>query len=153
MVLWRNGRRGGFKILFCKKSPGSSPGRTTILLILHKIRIILEKQPMKTLIESEALKIKPSKRYIAKNTKSVKLLEDFSNDSDWQVRCNVALNTNCLVRILEKILNDSDCYLRYYVAENPNCPVEILEKLSNDSNCDVRYVANENLNRIRSAKN
>ena len=107
----------------------------------------------KDLIESEAIKVKPSKRYIAKNTKSVKVLEEFSNDWDYDVRCGVANNMNCSVEVFEKLSKDSNYYVRCGVAWNKNCPVEILEKLSNNQDdVIVQCYASKNLDRIRSAK-
>ena len=107
---------------------------------------------MKALIESEALKAKPSKRCIAENTRSVKALEELSNDSDWFVRSNVAYNPNCPVEILEKLSNDSDYSVRCNVAGNTSCSLETLKKLSKDYNWHVRKNAIANLKRIRGFK-
>ena len=132
---------------------------------------------IKDLIESEALKVNPSKGYIAANTKSEKILEELSSNSDNIVRSNVAWNLNCSAKTLEKLSNDSDFNVRYWVvcnrncsaktleklsndsywnvrynvARNPNCPIEILEKLSKDMDYFVQSYANQRLNQIRSA--
>ena len=107
---------------------------------------------MKDLIKSEALRVKPSKKHIAANTKSAKTLEKLSNDSDWNVRYGVAYNTNCPVEILAKLSKDSDWFVRRSVTYNTNCPVEILAKLSKDMDYFVQRYANQRLDKIRSAK-
>ena len=115
--------------------------------------LLCNAMPVKILIESEALKVKPSKLYLAKKTKSTKTLEELSNNSDWLILCYVAYNSNCPAEILEKLSKDSYWSVRYSVACNPICTAEILEKLSNDSDLNVRDYANKRLNKIKGSKN
>ena len=83
---------------------------------------------IKDLIESEALKVSPTKRQLAIRSKSKITLERLSKDWNFYIRCKVARNPNCPVEVLEKLSNEQSD-IRYEVAQNPNCTLNILKKM------------------------
>ncbi|MCU0518951.1 MAG: hypothetical protein MUC60_19225, partial [Oscillatoria sp. Prado101] len=68
----------------------------------------------------------------------VSVLMRLAEDSESEVRRNVAANPNTPVSILEQLAEDSDSEVRRKVAANPNKSVSLLMKLAKAQELDIR---------------
>jgi hypothetical protein len=64
-----------------------------------------------------------------------------AEDSDSEVRREVAKNPNKSVSLLMKLAKAKDLYIRTEIASNPNTPVSVLEKLLGDPEESILQIA------------
>ncbi len=72
------------------------------------------------------------RRFVARNTRSVAILELLSRDESGEVRFGVAHNPHTPATLLERLSRDGDRGVRGRVARNPKTPAVVLEQLADE---------------------
>ena len=70
------------------------------------------------------------RKLLAQTTKDPEILDELSQDKNFYVRFNVALNSNTKPETLDVLYRDKDPYVRLKVTENPNYKKKITVELS-----------------------
>ena len=78
-------------------------------------------------------------RKLAKSTKSIKKLRELSENKEWIIRAEVALNSHATEDTLLKLCHDPVWEVQTYVADNPSCTQKVFSELASSDDTDVLY--------------
>ena len=105
----------------------------------QRVQKLLDENPE----ERELKKLEGAKasyrRKVARNSKSMKILDVLSKDKNYEVRAEVARNKNAAVGTLMDLAKLKNKWVKSALAKNENTPTSILNKLLRDKDEDVLY--------------